>query len=296
MANNLTPQQLAEIRRLFDTPVESSDVNANAYRPESVYYDGNSYTPQPGGGFAGYEYNPTNWADPRTQHASQLNGQDRFYYGADGTNTGQDKMTGITDKNSIGEFLTGLAMMAPAFAAGMSPGINSAMSFGTNPVTGGMGGGALDFGGSAMGAGAGGGAAAGGGASIGGGAGNGAFLGEGVASGVPAWDAAAKTAGLSLGGGGLLDGISGKALGIGASLLGGALGSKGTKSEQSQTRDIPEWLKPYVTGTLNGAQGLFNTQMSPEYQQRWTNLGNQAQGMLAPPVAGNGFNKFFGGK
>jgi hypothetical protein len=143
----------------------------------------------------------------------------------------------------------------------------------------------------AMGAGAGG--AGAGAGSIGGASGNGAFLGEGVASGVPAWDAAATKAGLSLTGGGLLDGISGKALGIGASLLGGALGSQGQQAEQSSTRDIPEWLKPYVTNTLDKSQSLFNTQMSPEYQQRWTNLGNQAQGLLAQPMAGNGFNKFF---
>lgn len=140
--------------------------------------------------------------------------------------------------------------------------------------------------------------AASGSGGIGGGAGNGAFLGEGVASGVPAWDAAATKAGLSLTGAGssLLPGISDKALGIGASLLGGALGSQGQKAEQSSTRDIPDWLKPYVTNTLTKAQGLFDTQMSPEYQQRWTNLGNQAQGLLAQPMAGNGFNRFFPGK
>jgi hypothetical protein len=82
-------------------------------------------------------------------------------------------------------------------------------------------------------------------------------------------------------------------------VLGGLLGSKGQQSEQSSTRDIPAELKPYVygaNGVLPQAQNLFTTQMSPAYQQRWTNLGNQAQGLLAQPMAGNGFNRFFPGK
>ena len=290
MATNLTPEQLAQLQRLFSTPVDSGG-DGNAYMPNTVDYGGQTYKQDNSGGFVG---------------TGPLYGDKQYHfnnYDTSGAQTaeGEAQMSKWSPEmdflKAMGALVGGgLAMGGPgAFGFGGAGGagaggMTNGAFLGEAPWTA-TGGGALDFGGtSAMGAGAGG---AGAGGGIGGGAGNGAFLGEGVASGVPAWDAAATKAGLSLSGGGLLDGISGKALGIGASLLGGALGSQGQQAEQSSTRDIPEWLKPYVTNTLDKSQSLFNTQMSPEYQQRWTNLGNQAQGLLAQPMAGNGFNKFF---
>jgi hypothetical protein len=165
----------------------------------------------------------------------------------------------------------------------------------------------------------------GGAASGGGGVGNAAgFVGEGAMSGVPAWDgalstslsgsygpaglataagetglgAAATTAAANSGGGSLLSqlgsalgGGSNNLLGIGATLLGGALGGKGQEQSATQTRDIPEWLKPYVMKGLGYGSSLLDRQMSPESQAQWDTLRNASLGLLSRGVAQNPWSK-----
>jgi hypothetical protein len=224
---------------------------------------------------------------------------------------GQYIATGqIPPDTSFKDFLMMAAMVAGPFAAGMSPSINAAMSFGTNPVMGaggaggagsGMvngaflgeapwaatGGGALDFGGAAA-----------GGGSAAGGMGNGAFLGEapwtataGGGAMPGGFGTATATAGTSL-----LDGGIKSLLGPAATVLGGIAGAQGGDDERSTTKDVPEWLKPYVTKNLEYAGGLLDKQMQPGYLQGYDDMRSRGQSLLNAPMAGNGFSRFFGSK
>lgn len=100
-------------------------------------------------------------------------------------------------------------------------------------------------------------------------------------------------------GGSLLSRI-GSALGGSGGLLGTALGaaagSQGQSGSSTAQRDIPEWLKPYVTGSggvLDRARGLLEQQSAPEYQQAYNAMRTQGQGLLNTPQLGNGFDRFF---
>lgn len=155
------------------------------------------------------------------------------------------------------------------------------------------GGGALDFGAGTTAAGAGAGAGVGGG--------SGAFLGEGVASGVPAWDAAATGAGLSLttpalaAGGGLLSG-AGSLLGPAATLLGAAAGSQPQKSEQNSTKSMDPRMDALFYGDLAPrVQGLLAQQQGyvPQGAQQLRNVG---LGLLGQGAAPNGFDRFTKGR
>jgi hypothetical protein len=305
MATNLTPAQMAELQRLFSTPVESSDPNANAYMPENVYMDGRTYDKRDAG-YMGYDYNPTDWTDPRTQESQSLfNGQSFDEYGKDGSFSNSGVFTGIEDRNKYGDMIGALSILAMPFAAaGLGAGAAGAAGAGAGAGAGGMvngaflgegiasGIGAWDGAMAAAGAGAGGAGAAGaagGGGGIGGGVGNGAFLGEGVASGVPAWDAAATAAGS---GGGLLSSLGGakNLLGIGSTLLGAAAGAKGQDASSTTSKDIPEWLKPYITGQgglLSQTQQQLTASRSPERMAQWDQMRNVGMGLLNQPIAGN---------
>jgi hypothetical protein len=198
-----------------------------------------------------------------------------------------------------------LSILAMPFAAaGLGAGAAGAAGAGAGAGAGGMvngaflgegiasGIGAWDGAMAAAGAGAGGAGAAGaagGGGGIGGGVGNGAFLGEGVASGVPAWDAAATAAGS---GGGLLSSLGGakNLLGIGSTLLGAAAGAKGQDASSTTSKDIPEWLKPYITGNnglLSQTQQQLTASRSPERMAQWDQMRNVGMGLLNQPIAGN---------
>ena len=100
----------------------------------------------------------------------------------------------------------------------------------------------------------------------------------------------AGAAGAGGAGGGLLSGLGGKALGVGASLLGGLAGSQGQESSQTTQRDIPEWLKPYVTGE-NGILPMTQQQLassrSPERMAEWANIRNTGMGLLNRPQVSN---------
>ena len=146
------------------------------------------------------------------------------------------------------------------------------------------------------------------------GAGSGAFLGEGMASGVPAWDAAATSAGLGLttpavAGSGLLDTLgnavksaipsgASKWLGPAATLLGAAAGAKGQKTEQTSERKTDPRVDPYLFGA-NGQPGLLQMtydklagQMAPGGLQGYDDMQRVGRGLLNTPVAGNGFGLF----
>ena len=135
-------------------------------------------------------------------------------------------------------------------------------------------------------------------------------------SGIGAWDGALSTslsgaygpAGLATaaGGGSTAAGAAGAAgasslLGPAATLLGAAAGAQGQQNEQNTTKDIPEWLKPYVQKQLGYASGLLDTQMAPGYMQGYDQMRTRGQGLLSQPIAGNGFAQFqamprFGGQ
>lgn len=134
---------------------------------------------------------------------------------------------------------------------------------------------------------------------------NGTFLGEGVSSGVPAWDGAG---GAAFGGGAatkaattaatsLIPGISDKALGIGATVLGGALGSQETPGQTTERKMDPR-LDQYVYGTnglIPSAAGLLASQM-PQAQQVGQQLNTMGTGLLGRGIAPNGFERFTKGR
>lgn len=96
-------------------------------------------------------------------------------------------------------------------------------------------------------------------------------------------------------------------LGPAATALGGLAGAQGQQSEQSTTRDIPEWLKPFILGSngqpglLGHASNLLNEQMAPGARQGYTDMQNIGRGLMSRPVAGNplpsGFlSQYMGGR
>jgi hypothetical protein len=116
----------------------------------------------------------------------------------------------------------------------------------------------------------------------------------GIANGIPSVGGAGNVAASS---GNWWDSILPKgAGGLLAPIIGAALGSKGQQSSTTQTRDIPDWLKPYVQKQLGYAGGLLDQQMKPEYMQGATDIRNQAlQGLLAGPQQNANFARFFPG-
>jgi hypothetical protein len=86
-------------------------------------------------------------------------------------------------------------------------------------------------------------------------------------------------------------------LGPAASLLGAAVGSKPQTTSQTSTHELPPELKPFVYGPgglLPGAQSLFQQQTAPGAMPGYTQMQNVGMGLLSQPIAGNGFNKFYG--
>ena len=105
----------------------------------------------------------------------------------------------------------------------------------------------------------------------------------------------------------LIDSVGGSNSGYGrilTSLLGGALGSHGTQTTTSTQRTIDPRMVPYVygdgtannPGILGYTSGLLHSQMQPGALQGYTDMQNVGRGLLNQPVAGNGFNRFFGSR
>lgn len=302
---NLTPEQLAQLQRLFSTPVEMGDTNA--YMPEYAYNpaDGRTYDRQDGG-YLAYNFDPTtNFS--RAQHESLFNGEGYDQYGNDGSYTGSGKFTGIADSNKALDFIKGAAIMAGGFGAtmaGAGAAAGAGGAAGSGAGAGGMtngaflgeapwtatGGGALDFGAgsSAAGAGAGGGAAGGGAY----GAGSSAGM-QGIAGSNAAFNGAVGGgSGLASVGAAAGAGAGSSLLGTAATIAGGLLGSQGQKQEASSTRDIPEWLKPYAQKILGYGGSLLDAQMQPGAMAGYDQMKTQGQSLLSQPVAGNGTSLF----
>lgn len=288
---NLTPEQLARLRQMMQQggQAEYYDLaSGQSFMPTfgTGRYEGENFIPGEVTGFRGYNFAPGMYSDN-----FELNGTQYDQYNAQGENTGQGTWEGLR-KNSAMDTLAPFAMAALPFALSMFPSLGAAASFGTNPVLSGASATgaaqALGAGGAAMGAG--GAAGAGSGAA----GGSGAFLGEGVASGVPAWDAAATGAGLSLSGAGagLLSGAS-KWLGPAATALGALAGSQGQKQSESSVKSMDPRMDALFYGDLAPrVQGLLSQQMGD--QRGWQDMQNVGRGLLSMPVAGNGFSRFSG--
>lgn len=95
--------------------------------------------------------------------------------------------------------------------------------------------------------------------------------------------------------GSLLSGIGDKALGIGATVLGGALGSQGTP-DQTQEKKMDPRMDQFVYGELMPkVQGLLTSQM-PLAQQAGDQMRMVGTGLLNQPIAPNGFERFTRGR
>jgi hypothetical protein len=313
MAGNLTPEQMAQLYRLFSTPVESSDPNANSYMPENVYMDGRTYDRRDAG-YMGYDYNPTDWTDPRTQESQSLfNGQSFDEYGKDGTFSNSGVFTGIEDRNKYGDMIGALSILAMPFAAaGLGAGAAGAGAAGA----GGAGAGAYGAASSAgMLAPAGLGAAAGGtglwgagAAGLGGAAGAAGAAGaygagssagmQGLAGSTAAFDGAmaggsglAGVGGASTGGS-LLSSLGGSSnlLGLGSTLLGAAAGAKGQEQSSTTRQEMTPELKPFLFGSgglLSQVQQQLAVSRSPERMAQWDQMRNVSMNLLNQPIAGN---------
>ena len=83
-------------------------------------------------------------------------------------------------------------------------------------------------------------------------------------------------------------------LGTVAPILGGIAGGQ-DQPGQTSSRDLPEWLKPYVTDMMGKTQGLLNQQM-PIAQQQATGLLDKGNSLMNINPAGNGFGMFTRGR
>jgi len=103
----------------------------------------------------------------------------------------------------------------------------------------------------------------------------------------------------------IVNGLGGSNSGYGrllTSLLGGAMGSHGVQTNITRQFTIDPRMVPYVYGDANNpgilqrTQGLLGQQMAPGALQGYTDMQNVGRGLLNQPVAGNGFNRFFGSR
>lgn len=300
---NLTPEQLARLRQMVQQGGQAEyydEASGRSFMPTFApgRYEGENYIPGDVTGYRGYEWAPGMYSDN-----FELNGKQYDQFDAQGNQTGQGTWEGLK-KNSAMDTLLPLAMVAAPFAltAMGVAGAGAAGGYGalgaTEPIASiGASGGMTSAELAAMGA-------AGGGAG-----GSGAFLGEGLASGVPAWDTAATSAGLGLSGGASLLGDAASAatgaskwLGPASTLLGGLAGAQGQKTEETSQRRTDPRVDPYLFGA-NGQPGLLQMtydklvgQMAPGGLQGYDDMQRVGMGLLNAPVAGNGFGLFTKGK
>jgi hypothetical protein len=317
----LTPEQLAAIQQGLAAQYSATgggEAGSSFYQPSQTTVGGMNYVPDGSGGYWGFQDNP-DWNSG--DKIANYNGTPYTSYDAKGNEVGSGKLSGISNDNFMkawGPFIATAALMAPAVA----PGLGAAMSFGVNPVTGaaatgGAAGTALGGSGAFLGEGASSGipawdAAAGSGVAGAGGAGaaGGALQ---TLGGVPqvTIPAASTFPELTTSGSGLLGkGAAGLLTSLGvdaatasklAPLLGmglGALaGSQGQKTSQNSVKSMDPRMDSLFYGDLAPkVQGLLAQQTSPQAMQGWQQIQNTGMGLLANPVAGNGFSRFFPGK
>jgi hypothetical protein len=273
-----------------------------------------------------YDYN-----EAANNKQSLYNGQPYTSIDNAGNVTGNGNLSGFTDSSFMSEWGPFLMALGP-MAATMSPALGAAASFGANPVTGataaGSAAGAAGAGGAALGNsfdggllnstimnGVGSAEAAGGagsaalGNSFDGGALNGAVVngvgGEtlptlGTLSAgemtMPALPGEMST----FGGAGPISSLFpasvAKYLGPAAALLGAVAGSQPVKQSTTQTRDIPDWLKPSVGGLLGYTNQKLAQDMAPGALAGYDQMKQVGQGLMSAPIAGNGFAQFTKGR
>jgi hypothetical protein len=96
----------------------------------------------------------------------------------------------------------------------------------------------------------------------------------------------------------LLNGAGGKLLGAGATLLGGLAGKEGAGGGGGGS-GMDERMDKYIygdQGVNQYAQNLLMQQMKPEMQAGWEQMRGRGLSLLNTPVAGNAFERFYGGK
>ena len=104
-------------------------------------------------------------------------------------------------------------------------------------------------------------------------------------------DKLTKLAGGAGGGGGS------SLLGLAASGLGGLAGGQGQEDSSSQTRRMDPRLDQPVFGDLiPRTQSLLGQQMTPERMAGYRQMQTMGQSLLGRPVAGNDFERFYGGR
>jgi len=83
--------------------------------------------------------------------------------------------------------------------------------------------------------------------------------------------------------------MSGKGLGLLATGLGALAGSAGNNKNSTDTKSVPSWLLPYITGQNGLLQQTQTALNRSQDMSGWDNLKNIGGGLLAMPVAGNGY-------
>ncbi|MBC7603868.1 MAG: hypothetical protein H7255_14570 [Ramlibacter sp.] len=214
----------------------------------------------------------------------------------DGTTAfGANSVPGAFDLASLGGGGLG---DAASYNFSMGPEALETMPY-QSPIEGLSGGSAPEFNyGASSGSGAGG---AGAGAGAGGG-GSGGTLSKAALDGTNAFGANSVPGAFDLasvgGGTSWLDSLGGvkNLLGLGATALGAFTGSQGQGGgTATQTRDLPEWLKPAAQKGINYAGTLLDQQMTPGYLAGFDKMRAKGSTLLDTPQQGNLYAKFFPG-
>jgi hypothetical protein len=321
MAYNLTPQEFAALQQQFlQQRAQAPTGEANSYYDSTNPYfaNGTLYAPSYGdnavsqgramdaapSGYTTYDYN-----DAANNKQSLYNGQPYTSIDSAGNVTGNGKLSGFTDSTFMSEwgpFLMAAAGMAPALMGAGAAGAGSAAA-GNSFDNGVLNSTIMNGVGGAEAAGGAGGAALGN--SFDGGALNSAVVngvgGEtlptlGTLSAgdmtMPALPGEMST----FGGAGPISSLFpasvAKYLGPAAALLGAVAGSQPVKQSTTQTRDIPDWLKPSVGGLLGYTNQKLAQDMAPGALAGYDQMKQVGQGLMSAPIAGNGFAQFTKGR
>jgi hypothetical protein len=229
-------------------------------------------------------------------------GQAYEMWGNDGNKLGN--WTTSVDKSGFGTFAKNLAMAVAAVYGAGALGAGAGAADGSSFMAGDLVDPSLGGAGGAIGGGeAGGGLGIGAGSGIGG---SSSLVGSSAGMAAPAASTAAFNGAIGSGGGGLLSGIlpagMSQYLGPAAMALGALSGSQGTKTSETSTRKTDPRVDPYMfgdgsnPGLLGYTQQQLARDQSPQNQAQLDQMKQIGMGLLSPPVAGNGFNRFFPGR
>ena len=88
---------------------------------------------------------------------------------------------------------------------------------------------------------------------------------------------------------------------VAAPLLGAAAGSQGQQQTQTTRQEMTPELKPFIFGSgsnpglMGHTQNVLNMQMQPGWLDGYGDMRTIGRQMMATPLVGNGFNRFFPG-